>query len=434
MAPESDTSNSVLAEPEHKSGELPKEMKDILQQVKDNEIDGPTAMEKLLAYTVDSKSHQQVRDAVKQLEQQQGELQKDITKRLKRIEQVAGGGSRHYRGHFASEDDARAFGLAICGHVLGVQEFADALKSEHKEVFDSLGTKAFTTSNADAVIPETWVTTMVNLLETYGVFEPAAMTMPMPTDVLNYTKKTGRIGASPMTEGSALSSASPTLSAKTLTAKKWGAYTEVNNEVTEDAIIAIAEMIADDMAMSHAKAVDDAGFNGDGTASFNSVTGITNALASAQIKTGSGSSWSALTLPDHEEAVSYLSSRAFAGQQLAWYCSQQYYWLVMVRLMLEGGGVTAGEIEGRRRPLFMGYPVVFTDILPNSSGSSQISAIIGNLRLGARFGDRRAFSFRADPSFKFSSDQTAMLSTRRYAINIDGAGDGEVIAAVQTSA
>lgn len=378
----------------------------------------------------------EVAEALKSLEQKQQELAEDVTKRLQAISRVVGGGSRHYRGAFASEDDARAFGLAVIGKVLGQGWATEALKSDHKDVYDLIGAKAFTTTNADAVIPEQWVSTMVNLLENYGVFEPAAMSMPMSTDTLNYSKKTARIGAQPMDEGSSLSSANPTLAAQTLTAKKWGAYTEVNNEVSEDAIIAVAEMIMDDMAESHAKAVDDAGFNGDGTASYNSVTGILNALHSNQIQQSAtgNTTWDDLTLNDHEVAVSLLATKAFSDNALAWYCSTQYYWRVMVRLMLSQGGVTAGEIEGRRRPLFMGYPVVFTAILPSSSAAGQISAVIGNLRQGAKFGDRRQLRMRASEHFKFSEDATAMLSTRRYAINIDGAGEDEVMAAVQTAA
>jgi HK97 family phage major capsid protein len=242
-----------------------------------------------------------------------------------------------------------------------------------------------------------------------------------------------------MDEGSSISQSAPTLSSITLTARKWGAYTEVTSEAIDDSLLPLAELIMDDMVTAHANAVDDAGFNGDGSASYNSITGILNALGSAAIKSGSGNSWSALTLEDHQAVAAALNQKAFdnANQNLKWYCSSQYFWSVMVKLMMNANGVTASEIQGMRRPVFMGYPVEFAQVMPTSSSASQIPVVLGNLRQGAAFGDRRQFRLLQSPHFKADADVVAMLSTRRYDIHIHGAGDAsnaEVIAALQTTA
>ena len=109
----------------------------------------------------------------------------------------------------------------------------------------------------------------------------------------------------------------------------------------------------------------------------------------------------------------------------------------MVPLTLAAGGVTAGEIAGRRQLLFLGYPVEIAQVMPSASAAAQVSAVFGNLRKGAVFGDRRQFTFKRSENFKFDEDVMAMLSIRRYDIEVHGAGTGstrEVLSAVKTAA
>lgn len=388
-----------------------------------------------------------IKGAVEQLEnervKQVEEENQDLKKRVDRLQrQTYSPYGQRYRGLFPSEDAARTYGLFIQGHVNGQKWCQEALKSDHKDVYDevtgSKHSKAFTTTNADAVIPETWITTMINNLEDYGVFEPNARRIPMPSDLVHYSKKTGRTSAAPMAEGGSQSETKPTVTGRDLTARKWGAYTEVNSEVEEDSIIPIAEFIMDDMTEAHAEAVDDAGFNGDGTATYNQITGVLNALgtgAIVQMATGN-TSWADFTLDHFTKAISLAKRKTFRGDP-KWYCTHQFYWQVMVPLVLAKGGVTAGEVEGRRRLLFLGYPVEMAQVLATSEAAGQIPAVFGSLRQGAAFGDRRRLEIKASEHFKFSSDQTAMLSTRRFDIDINSPGDAsnaEVLTAVQTAA
>lgn len=373
-------------------------------------------------------------DAVEELETNFKEHTETVEKKLERMQRATtdhNGGRRSK--FFASVDQARGFGAYVGGHVLGQKGMQDIYKSDYDDA--GLDTKAFTSTNADALLPEPVSPAIVDLLEDYGVAEGEMRFQPMVGDTQNYTKKTARGGAAPMGEGSTVAETKPTLVRKTLTARKWGAYTEVPSEVMEDSIVSVAEMIADDMATEHSFALDGAAFNGDGTATYNQITGILNALGTAAVFTGAGNNWGALTLQDFEGVAGSLRRKAYTGAK--WYCSHQYFWNVMVRLMLDSGGVTAGEIEGRRRPLFMGYPVEFVQVLPTATAANQIGAVFGSLRQGVTFGDRRAFSVKASEHYKFGEDSVAMLSTRRYDLQVDGGGDAsnvEVIAALKTAA
>ncbi|MEM8493900.1 MAG: hypothetical protein AAF663_00760 [Planctomycetota bacterium] len=76
-------------------------------------------------------------------------------------------------------DHARGFGLIVGMHVLRSERFADALKSEFPDV-----SKDFTTTDGDALIPEDYNATIVDLIEEYGVFERNALTYPMTRDTM----------------------------------------------------------------------------------------------------------------------------------------------------------------------------------------------------------------------------------------------------------
>ena len=374
-----------------------------------------------------------VKAAVHQLEEQMKGVPATIDNKLKAVRSMTFDGTSRYRGLFDSPDQARSFGLLAVASVVKSSWAIEALKSEFPDTH-----KDFTSGDADAMIPEDTAAVLVDLIEQNGVFERNALSYPMPSDRTAYPKKTGRTAAVPMGEGAAVAETKPTILKKFLTARKWGVYTEIPTEVEDDMIGSLAELIAADMAEAHATAIDQAGFLGDGTATFNQITGVNNALIANAIITGSGNTWAALTLEDFEQVVGTVTQKTFAGAGDSgprWFASLQLFWGVMVPLTLSVGGVTAAEVGGRRLPVFLGFPVEFTQTMPTVSAADTTAAIFGNLRQGAVFGDRRKFMVKESRDFKFDEDVLAMLSTRRYDIQVHGAGNGidpEVLAALAT--
>lgn len=377
--------------------------------------------------------HTKTKAAVEQLEQQMKGIPQTIENKMKKVRSLAWDRNGRYRGIFPGEDQARSFGLFILNKGAGMGWAGDALKSEFPDVV-----KAFGTSDAGNLVPEEYSGTIVNLMETYGVFERNALRVPMSTDIQRYSKKTGRMSAVPMAEGNSISETKPTLANKALTARKWGSFVSFPTEVSDDAVAAIGEMIAMDMAEAFALAVDEAGFLGDGTSTYNNISGVIEALISEAIIAGSGDAgdkWSGLVEDDFLKMIAAVTQRTFQGNNAKFFCSAQFYWLVMVPLILAKGGVTAGEMEGRRQFQAFGFPVEITQVLPSTPGDEQIPCVFGNLRAGATLGDRRQLTVKQSEHFMFDDDAIAVLGTRRFDIQVDGAGTGstvEVLAALQT--
>jgi HK97 family phage major capsid protein len=137
-------------------------------------------------------------------------------------------------------------------------------------------------------------------------------------------------------------------------------------------------------------------------------------------------------LANHESVVGALPLYA-DGPQAVWVCHKTYYYTVMVRLILASGGTTAEEVvNGRRVPIFLGYPVVFSQVFPSSEANSQIPVVFGNMALGAMFGDRRAETIRFTDTAVvggeslWERDQIGVRGTERFDVAVHGYGSDTV--------
>lgn len=294
------------------------------------------------------------------------------------------------------------------------------------------------------MIPEEYAGRIIDLIEKFGVFEANTQPYPMSRDTQRYVKRTARGVMKFMDEGQPLSAdTKPALANKALQAKKGGYFVTIPNEVTEDQLPALGEMMARDIAEAFAYGIDNVAFNATGTADENegSITGIIASLVQNAAITGSGDTWPELVRDDFTQVISALKTSAFDGVGPKWYCSHAFYWQVMAPIVLDAGGVTAAEMEGRRSLMFLGFPVELTQVLPSTGAADTVACVFGNLRAGTTFGDRRELTIKFSEHFQFSADVTAVLATRRFDIKIDGAGTGtggssvpEVIAALKTAA
>ncbi|MDD4890978.1 MAG: phage major capsid protein, partial [Phycisphaerae bacterium] len=83
---------------------------------------------------------------------------------------------------------------------------------------------------------------------------------------------------------------------------------------------------------------------------------------------------------------------------------------------------------GTSNVLFMGYPVVWTEVLPTADVNSQINCLFGDLRLAADYGDRQASTIAVSDSATigstnvFESDEKALRWTERWDICVHSYG------------
>jgi HK97 family phage major capsid protein len=135
-------------------------------------------------------------------------------------------------------------------------------------------------------VPTEMELAIIRLVESYGVFRRFAKSVPMNSDRKVVPVRTGGLTAyaigetTPSNESSNSGTrTSPTYNPIELIARKWKAWLKMSDEVNEDAMIQLADEVAREMALAFSYAEDNAGFNGDGSSTYNGVTGALNVLA-----------------------------------------------------------------------------------------------------------------------------------------------------------
>ena len=341
-----------------------------------------------------------------------------------RVPARARGGNRltAFKGVNA-EADAYASGRFLMATIGGDQASRQWCR-EHGLVTNAMG------ENNDLlggvlVIPQ-FESAIINLKETFGVFGQYVRNVPMTSDQWIGPRRLSGLTAYAVTEAQQITDSDATMNQVSLTAKKWGTLTRISSELSEDAIIAVADFLANEIAYAHAVKEDQAGFLGDGTTTHNGIMGLANALLAGSVSTAAGgqNTAAALTIAVFQDAVSKIPQ--FPGIMPRWYVHSAVYWNVMARLQLALGGNSVSDLGNGPVMQFMGYPVTFAQCLPSTVGASTKFAYFGDLSMAATKGNRRGVTIAADSSRYFEFDQTAIRSTLRYDIAVHERGTASV--------
>lgn len=275
------------------------------------------------------------------------------------------------------------------------------------------------------VIPQ-FESAIINLKESFGVFGQYVRNVPMTSDSWIGPRRLSGLTAYAVTEAQEITASDASMNQVSLTAKKWATLTRISSELSEDAIIAVADFLANEIAYAHAVKEDQAGFLGDGTTTYNGIVGLANGLLAGSVSTAAAGQITAagLTIAVFQDAVAKVPQ--FPGIMPRWFVHSSVYWNVMARLQLAAGGNTVENIGNGPVLQFMGYPVTFAQALPSTIAASTKFAYFGDLSMAATKGNRRGVTIAADSSRYFEFDQTAIRSTLRYDISVHEQGTASV--------
>lgn len=293
-----------------------------------------------------------------------------------------------------------------------------------------------------ALVPPEFDNMLIRLLEQYGVFRQFTRMNQMAGDTKMIPRRTGGITATWPGEGGTIANSTPAYDNVMLVAKKLAALVIMSSEITEDSAISIADQLAFEIGTAFALAEDQAAFIGDASPTYGGITGITQKLLGlsgtianiAGLVVASGNLFSEFVIGDFISTVALLPQYA-DGNNTAWYCHRSFYFGTMQKLELTvPGGVTAREVAtGDRapRPLFLGYPVNFTQVMPRTDANSQIPVVLGDLSMSTVMGDRRMRSLFTDPYSLSANDQIQVRGTERVDIIIHDVGNASATAALR---
>lgn len=283
------------------------------------------------------------------------------------------------------------------------------------------------------LVPNEMERAIINLREERGVARRNVRVIPMGSDSMSIPRRTGGVTAYFVGENTEITASDPTWDDINLSAKKLGALVKMSSEISEDAVISLADYVVTEIAYAFADKEDQCTFNGDGTSTYGGMTGIKSALAAGSKVTAvtGNTSFDTLDLADFHSMVAKLP--LYAQMNAKWYISKAGWAASMERLMAAGGGNTIGTIAAGAPPKFLGYDVVFVQVM-NSTLGAQTSTdglvYLGDLSQGVTMGSRRGVSLRTSEDRYFELDQIGIKGTERFDVVVHEKGTASVAGSI----
>lgn len=295
------------------------------------------------------------------------------------------------------------------------------------------------TTGGNVLVPEEFSSDLIVLRERYGIVRQLFGREAMTSDTKHIPKRLTGLTAYFVAENAAATESNMTWQDVQLIAKDLVCLSRMSAQLSMDAVISIGDTLAGEMSYAFSNKEDLCGFVGDGTSTYAGIYGCTKQLddvdnagtdSLGKVIQGSSNTWSAMVLADFNKVVSVLPQFADTPNT-TWVAHKTFYAQVMQKLELAAGGVTANEVsvgDRRPRPLFLGYPVTFSQVMPSATATTGVMCLLGDFSLGAVFGDRMqtsiAFSEHASVNSEsvFERNQIAIRGTERFDLNVHGCG------------
>jgi HK97 family phage major capsid protein len=265
------------------------------------------------------------------------------------------------------------------------------------------------------LVPDSFVSAIIRSVDSYSAFTGNADIINTTSDKVDRPRATGRLTAAWTTEGSTIASSDAVLDDVSLTLRKLAILVKSSNELYQDSASDLAGWLTDEAALAFGTAIDTAGFQGDGSATYSGMRGLANMLTGTSlVDAASGhNSFASIDSSDCGNLISAIQGSAIVGSK--WYVSPQAYGAVLCRLSVAFGGLA---VDAQGQPTFLGFPVVTTPAAPTSGSTGAAMIYFGNLKRCAILAQRHAMSVAASQRVGLERDQTWWRMTWRCAINI----------------
>jgi HK97 family phage major capsid protein len=317
---------------------------------------------------------------------------------------------------FSDDETALDFAAtvsALCGN----RRARKALESRY-------GAKALMSSNDDGaggiLVPLEVRNDIIRLVEEYGVARKHCFVVPMKSDTLSYPRRTSGVTISYVGEATETASTPTGTTVGTdsiqLVLRKTKALVKIPQDLISDSSVALADLVAREIALEQARVEDTALFNGDGTSTYGGQVGVLNHVNTANTYTAAtgNTAFSTLDVDDFIGTVAQVPAYALGNAK--WYISAAGFAAAMQRLAYAAGGNTVQNITGGTGFSFLGYPVVISQVL-NSTLSAQASAkvaVFGDLSMGCLFGSRDDLMVETNASAEWVHDRVLIKGTTRW--------------------
>lgn len=298
-------------------------------------------------------------------------------------------------------------------------------------------------SAGGVLVPNQMMDSIIDLREEFGVFRKNATIVPMSSDTLDWPRRVGGLTAYFTPENTAGTESQASWDNVNLVAKKLMVLTRMSSELSEDAVVSVADILTSEIAYAFASKEDDCGFNGDGTSTYGGIRGVTNLLIDANHTAGkvaAASTHDTFAEIDATDITNLMGKLpAYAVGNAKFYISQLGFATVFERLIASAGGNSISTLDGAVQYRYLGFPIVISQKLAavSTAINGTIMMLFGDLAKASAMGERRSVSIKRSDERYFDSDQIGLLGTERVDIVNHDLGDntnaGPIVGLVGTT-
>ena len=336
---------------------------------------------------------------------------------------------------FRSAKDAKGFGL-FCSAVSGSRNAEGLYEDLMQQPMISDTHREGDNAAGGYLVPEILSRQILSAVRDYGTFRENAQIVELTSESLTVPKRKTGLSVGYIGEGQQIPASVKQWQAYRLDLRKLAALAVISNELSEDAIVSVFDDLASEMSYAIAFAEDTAGFLGTGAAATGGIVGVVQRLresgaAGNTVSINGGANWSAITVANLIDVVGLCGAKYL--KKAAWYCTPQFYAL-MIRLCAGAGGTTLTElVNGVKVPQILGHPVKFAEVMPGQTAADSVPVVFGDLAAAALMGvSKSGFSLARSDSATidgqnlFERNQQALRMISRYDIAVHSFGmDGE---------
>ena len=329
------------------------------------------------------------------------------------------GNVRAFKGATAKRD-AYYSGKWLLGTIMGNAEARQWCRDHGLEI--RVQTEGINTAGG-FVVPDVMERAIIDMRETYGVARRNARIMPMSSDHSIIPRRTGGVTAYFVGETNEITASDKSWNQVELTARKLGALTRMSTDLSEDAIVNIADDLAQEMAYAFSQKEDECAIDGDGTSTYGGMVGIRTKMVDGA---HAGSYVSAVTPGDNFSEIDAADLLAVMGALpkyarfgAKWHCSPAAKSAIFDRLIAAAGGATMREVESGAAARYMGYPIEEWSNMPANPATAYASLIIlffGDYSMSTTLGTRRGITVKVSDQRYIEYDQIGIQATERFDI------------------
>lgn len=266
------------------------------------------------------------------------------------------------------------------------------------------------------------------LIADYGIARQYCTISKMTRDTKNHPKRPMLLRMRPGAELRTMAKDTVSFGNIELVAKKAYLLLELSSELSEDAVVDVADELAMVIAESAAYTEDDCLWNGDGTSTYFGIWGVLPKMLGiannvSVIAAGAGiDTFAEITRANLLSVMAAVPTAALTNGDPAWYVSNAASIGALLRLALEAGGATAAEIVAGNAPKILGYPVRVSNALLATQADQAAALAFGSLKKAVVFGDRRELTIVSSTEAGFLTDSEMIRATERFDIVVHEPG------------